>query len=136
MHIKSKITTLLILTLLLFSCKNKQSDKTATDFGEINSITALEFSEKLNENLLVDIRTPGEFAQGYIENAININYYQRGFIEQFSQFDTSKPIFIYCRSGNRTSSAAKKLSNAGFKEVYELNGGIINWYRNKLKIVK
>jgi rhodanese-related sulfurtransferase len=131
-----KITTLIIILVTILSCNNKQPGKTKTETGEINSVTAIEFKDKLKDYLLVDIRTPGEFAQGRIEGAININYYQRGFIEQFSEFDTTKPIFIYCRSGSRTSSAVKKLSNAGFKQVYELNGGIINWYRNKLKIVK
>ncbi|MDV7186932.1 rhodanese-like domain-containing protein [Lutibacter sp. TH_r2] len=130
------LTIVLIFTVLSFSCNGKQPAKIATSNGEINRVTPLEFQEKLKNNTLIDIRTPREFAQGYIEGAVNINYYDRAFIEQISKFDKSKPIFIYCRSGSRTSSASKKISNLGFTQVYELNGGIVNWYRNKLKIVK
>lgn len=130
------LVILLFLTLIMFSCKEKQPEKIITSKGEINRVTPLEFQEKLNNFTLIDIRTPREFTQGRIEGAININYYDRDFLEQILKFDTSKPIFIYCRSGSRTYGAVKKISNLGFIQVYELNGGIINWHRNKLKIIK
>ena len=127
---------IVVFTFLSFSCKDKQPEKITTSKGEINRVSPLEFQEKLKNNLLIDIRTPREFTQGKIEGAININYYDRNFLEEIGKFDKSKPIFIYCRSGSRTNSAAKKMSNLGFVQVYDLNGGIGNWYRHKLKIVK
>ena len=130
------LATYLFLTLILFSCKEKQPEKIKTSKGEINRVTPLEFQNELKNYTLIDIRTPREFAQGKIEGAVNINYYDKDFLEQISKFDTSKPLFIYCRSGSRTYNAAKKISDLGFTQVYDLNGGIINWHRNKLKIIK
>ena len=102
----------------------------------INQVSAAEFKEKSENQTIIDIRTPQEYGQGYIEGAININYFDRSFLDQVSEFDKNKPIFIYCRSGNRTSSASKKLLKLGFTEVYDLQGGIISWARDKNEIVK
>lgn len=131
-----KLTILAVITIATLGCKEKKPEIITTKSGEINRVSPLEFKEKLEGNILIDIRTPREFEQGYIEGAININYYDRNFLDQIAKYDKSKPIFIYCRSGSRTNSASKKISNLGFTQVYDLNGGIINWYKNKLKIVK
>lgn len=131
-----KLSLILFFTLSVVACNNKQPSKTVTQFGEINVITPADFKEKSANQTIVDIRTPQEFAEGYIEGAININLFDKNFLDQMAQFDKSKPIFIYCRSGNRTSSASKKLSELGFQQVYDLQGGIINWSRNNQPITK
>lgn len=127
---------MLFFTLSVVACNNKQPSKTVTQFGEINVITPSDFKEKSVNQTIVDIRTPQEFAEGYIEGAVNINVFDKNFLDQMAQFDKSKPIFIYCRSGNRTSSASKKLSELGFQQVYDLQGGIVNWSRNNQPITK
>ncbi len=131
-----KLSLLSFISILTLSCNTKNNSKTDNQLGEIKHISALEFKEKSKNNTIVDIRTPREFTQGYIEGAININYYDKTFLEQVAKLDKSKPIYIYCRSGSRTSSAAKKLKNLGFIEVNDLEGGIISWARNQYKIVK
>ncbi|GGK55797.1 MULTISPECIES: rhodanese-like domain-containing protein [Flavobacteriaceae] len=131
-----KLSLLIFISILTLSCNTKNNSKTDNQLGEIKHISALEFKEKSKNNTIVDIRTPREFTQGYIEGAININYYDKTFLEQVAKLDKSKPIYIYCRSGSRTSSAAKKLKNLGFIEVNDLEGGIISWARNQYKIVK
>jgi len=137
------ILVLLITSLVQLSCEaDKKSTKTANSStnqiqqGVIYLLTPNEFKEKSKEYKVVDIRTPYEFKQGYIKGAININYYNRNFIDNFINFDKDQPIFLYCRSGNRTSSAAKKLTRLGFQKVYDLKGGIINWAKNKNQIEK
>jgi phage shock protein E len=52
------------------------------------------------------------------------------------KYDKSKPVFLYCRSGNRTSSAAAKVAKLGFGEIYDLQGGIMSWSRDNLQIIK
>ena len=131
-----KLSLLIFISILTLSCNTKNNSKTDNQLGEIKHISALEFKEKSKNNTIVDIRTPREFTQGYIEGAININYYDKTFLEQVAKLDKSKPIYIYCRSGSRTSSAAKKLKNLGFLEVNDLEGGIISWAKNQYKIVK
>ncbi|REE80713.1 rhodanese-related sulfurtransferase [Lutibacter oceani] len=131
-----KLSLLIFISILNINCNNKQSSKSDAQLGKIIQISTAEFKEKSINQTIIDIRTPQEYKQGYIEGAVNINYFDSSFLDQVSKFDKSKPIFIYCRSGNRTSSASKKLLKLGFTEVYDLQGGIISWARDKNKIIK
>lgn len=77
---------------------------------------------------LVDVRTPQEYEAGFIRNAINIDYFdQENFASKFEKLDKEKPIYIYCRSGNRSQKAAAKLDSLGFKKIFDLKGGYMNW---------
>jgi len=125
MKLKNFIT--IFLTVIIFSgmsCSygQKQSGKT--------SLSASEFSEKVNfipSAPVIDVRTTGEFSSGHIQNAKNIVWGGNDFDKQISNFDKRKPVFIYCLSGSRSSAAANKMRSEGFKEVYELSGGIMKW---------
>jgi len=136
MNTTLKLSLLIFISILTLSCTNKKNSKTDKQLGEIKQISALEFKENSKNNSVIDIRTPQEYNQGHIEGAVNINYYDKTFLEQVAKLDKEKPIYIYCRSGSRTSSAAKKLKKIGFSEVNDLEGGIISWSRNQYKIVK
>jgi len=77
---------------------------------------------------LVDVRTAREYKSGYIANAINIDLFRPGhFRTKFEQLDKNKPVYLYCRSGQRSRKAAAKLLKLGFSELYDLEGGILNW---------
>ncbi len=109
---------------LLYSCSNLQSQNNKTH------LSATEFSEKLKQTsspALLDVRTPEEFEKGHLENAKNIDWNGDDFDSKISSLDKNKPVFVYCLSGGRSSSAAEKMRSDGFKEVYELNGGIMKW---------
>lgn len=131
-----KSVLFIFLTISLIGCNNKKPSKTVTENGEINVITPAEFKESSVGQTIIDIRTPQEFVNGHIEGAININLFDKTFVEQLSKLDKSKPIFMYCRSGSRTASATKKASKLGFEKVNDLQGGIINWARNNYQIIK
>ena len=110
--------------ILFNACTNGQTQNTKT------SLSATEFSEKIKEQStapIVDVRTPEEFLSGHIQNAKNINWNGNDFDKQISNLDKSKPVFVYCLSGGRSSSAANQMRSQGFKEVYELNGGMMKW---------
>jgi thioredoxin len=107
----------------LFACQGQEA-------GNVEQLDAKTFSEKLhadNQLQLLDVRTPEEFDKQHIENAININWNGRGFEEKTAVFDKSKPVYIYCLSGGRSSSAASKLAEMGYAKIYELDGGIMQW---------
>lgn len=109
---------------LLFSCNNGDGQ------SKITKLSASEFSAKINQtkNLqLVDVRTPGEFAGGHIKNAQNININGNDFDSQVSKLDKNKPVFVYCLSGARSASSANYMSKLGFKEIYDLSGGMMKW---------
>jgi rhodanese-related sulfurtransferase len=101
-------------------------DKIATVYEDLY---AEDFQEKLlvtPNAILLDVRTPEEFASGKIPQSININLMDRTFMSQVAVLDKSKPYFIYCRSGSRSGQACTMLANQGF-EVYNLAGGVMRW---------
>lgn len=79
------------------------------------------------DEILLDVRTAGEFGEGHIKDALNIDWYSPDFKEQVAKLDKSKPVFLYCRSGGRSGQAAQMLKGMGFTEVYDLDGGITRW---------
>ncbi|RRO17124.1 rhodanese-like domain-containing protein [Flavobacteriaceae bacterium 14752] len=93
------------------------------------SVTALK--QLLNEQekiQLLDVRTPAEFNQQHISKAVNIDVFKSDFVQKCqSKFEMSKPILLYCRSGQRSLNAAKKLDQIGFQDIYNLKGGMIAW---------
>jgi rhodanese-related sulfurtransferase len=80
-----------------------------------------------NGGQLVDVRTPEEYTAGNIENAQNIDFYADDFKSKITALDKSKPVFVYCRSGGRSAKAANMFKEAGFKEIYDLQGGYMNY---------
>lgn len=95
----------------------------------ISVIEADKFEKQIaKENVqLVDVRTPEEFQEGHIEGAVNIDYKGEEFLKQFSEFDKDEPVYLYCRSGNRSGKASELLSEAGFKNIIDLKGGYMAW---------
>ena len=82
-------------------------------------------------HLLVDVRTPEEFNSGYIPGAVNIPL--QSLQQRMSEISQDQPVVLYCRSGNRSATAAQMLARAGYDEVYDL-GGIIDWQSQGLPI--
>ena len=121
----------IILIMALFSTlfgANAQKSDT------IKILAASDFNKAIEKNnvQLVDVRTAQEFNQGAIESAINIDFFQQDkFTSEFEKLDKGQPVYLYCRSGNRSYQAAKKLEAMGFKEIYDLKGGYMKWpYKN------
>ncbi len=118
-----KFISLLLLSFLFLSCQG-QTSKT------VNTIDAKSFAEKLktNENpQLLDVRTPEEYSTEHIGDAKNVNWNGDDFVTKAVTYDKSKPIFVYCKLGGRSAQAADKLAELGFKEIYNLDGGIMKW---------
>lgn len=85
---------------------------------------------------LVDVRTPSEYSEGHIPDAVNIDWYDRNFLaEATAKLDKSRPVAVYCRSGKRSAAAAAELEALGFK-VANLEGGIISWENGHEPIVR
>lgn len=88
---------------------------------------AFEAKMKAKDVVILDVRTPGEFKSGYIPGAINIDIYAADFQTQVQKLDKSKTYLVYCRSGARSSNAGNFMVTNGFKEVYNLQGGMMGW---------
>jgi len=76
---------------------------------------------------LVDVRKPMEVKNGFITPSVNIDYFRSDFDQQFKDFNKDEPLYLYCRSGNRSGKAAEILANQGFKQVFDLDGGFKAW---------
>ena len=77
---------------------------------------------------LVDVRRPEEFNDGHLKGAIQANWQdQPSFKEAVSKLDKNKPVYVYCKAGVRGDKAADWLTQNGFKEVVNLEGGIQSW---------
>ena len=79
------------------------------------------------ESQVIDVRTPEEYALGYIEGAILIDYKASDFQACISALNRNITYLIYCRSGNRSGKASKVMDSLGFKNIYDLKGGYMNW---------
>lgn len=91
----------------------------------IDTISLNEWKNKISSDVIIlDIRTLQEFNSGNIDNSINIDFYSPNFKEELSKLDKNKTYLIYCRSGNRGNQALKIFEELGFREVYNLEGGI------------
>lgn len=102
-----------------------------------NELKPAEFNKKLQATTdaqLVDVRTPEEYAEGHLVGATNINWNGDDFAVQAGKLDREKPVFVYCRSGGRSSAAAESLRGMGFTRVYDMLGGITKWQKAGLPL--
>lgn len=88
------------------------------------------FENKLKQTptpQLIDVRTPAEFANGRLENALNLDLRNEAFAQSADKLDKTKPVFVYCLSGGRSAAAAQTLRERGFNAVYDMQGGFAKW---------
>ena len=112
-----------VLSLVFLSCNQMKSQDGLTD------VNPEQFQSYVgNDNVqLVDVRTRKEFLEGHINEAINIDFYSEDFFKQINKLNTEKPVYIYCRSGKRSSNSVALFKKAGFTQIYNLDGGILGW---------
>ena len=95
------------------------------------NLSQQQWSEQLkndNNAIVIDVRTPEEFEDGYIENAINIDIFKgQGFIYLIEELDQSKNYYVYCKAGSRSEQACKVMNQIGITNTYNLVGGIMQW---------
>ena len=119
-----KLFSIALVAILFNSCTNGQTQTSKTN------LSATEFADKMKElptAPILDVRTPNEFSKGHLVNALNYDWNGNEFEKQIAPLDKSKPVFDYCLSGGRSSSAASKMRSDGFTQVYEMDGGIMKW---------
>ncbi len=131
----NRIIIAILLSLLAFSgfcqsnqhaaIKNNQQVKT---INKTISVTVYEqMLKKTIGSQLVDVRTQEEYASGHLIGAVDIDFKSPNFNTQIGELDKNKPVFIYCLSGGRSGQAANEMKKMGFREIYNMEGGIIKW---------
>lgn len=107
--------------LILSGCSSKA--------GAITNMNAKDFSAKTQESgvVVLDVRTPGEFSQGHIQGAMNIDVEASTFDSEIAKLDKTKTYAVYCHSGNRSGVATQAMAKAGFTHLFNLQNGIADW---------
>jgi len=111
--------------LLIVGCRTSSET-----IGDITVQEASDLIEKEQGNpdfVIIDVRTPAEYADGHLENAVNIDYNADDFEDRIDELDKYRTYVIYCRSGVRSAGARDVMEELGFNEVYNVLEGIIGW---------
>ena len=126
-----KFVCALLVLLTFFNCKNNSSQG-------IELITAAEMKEisKIEGIQLVDVRTPNEYNEGHLPNALNIDFLDKNFEINIQQLDKTKPVIVYCQRGSRSAKCASQLIANGFVKIYDLDHGFSKWKSSGLEVEK
>jgi len=134
--------SLIIGVILTGGCVSTETVPPNQETQIIENITPPEAFALIQDNhnnpdfVILDVRTPEEFADGHIENAINLDYYSETFQDELDKLDKKKTYLIYCRSGKRSSNALNIAGELEFREAYNMLGGIIEWKAEGLPFTK
>ena len=102
--------------------------------AQLNNLPPARFAEGIRstkEFTILDVRSPQEYAQGHIDNAINIDYLATDFWERIDRLNPDQTFFVYCRSGRRSIRACTLMRNGGFdnNQLFNLDGGYALWLK-------
>ena len=129
---------LVVALTLLNSCSGTAQQTTTSPVSTQQSAPAIGltnldpagFQKARKENpaaVVLDVRTPAEFAQTHIDGAVNIDLRDPNFANQIQKLDKSQTYLVYCRTGKRSAMACQLMQNEGFSSLYNLEGGIVAW---------
>ncbi len=124
---RNRILLLGLLAAVLAACAPK---------GSYTNVSADDLYAQLGRPnvLIVDVRTPAEFAEGHVAGAVN---HPLQTIERwYKDLPKDKPVYLYCRSGNRSQQAAEFLKKKGFSNIYNEEGGLIAWSKRNYPLVR
>ena len=118
----------LFIFLIFISCGNVNQKS-------IIHISGSEFLELSDDFQLIDVRTKSEYESGFIESALNIDFFSNTFESDILSLNKNSKIILYCRTNNRSTKTANLLKKNGFKDINVIEGGITDWVKNGNDIV-
>lgn len=113
-----------------------QSDQQLTPVSPKEAAALIEKNRGNSDFVILDIRTPGEYQNGHIENSILIDFYSKTFPQEIDRLDKEKTYLVHCRSGNRSARSMKLFKELKFQKIYHLSSGIKGWKSEGLPVVK
>lgn len=129
--VSAALIALLFFNISLASCKTQESKP-----ASITNVTADEVYKMLSSNkdyFILDVRSKEEFDSGHIEGAYLIPVSE--LENRLAELPQDKPIIVYCESGSRSTSAANILLGKGFKEIFNMTGGITEWQSKGFPVI-
>jgi rhodanese-related sulfurtransferase len=138
------IFSVLFTSLIFLGCSEAQQPSQqksenpviTASISEDYQPTAFAQAMKGKDVLLLDVRTPGEYADGHLSGSVNIDWNSPGFSDAVKKLDKTKPVYVYCAVGGRSSQAKKTMASMGFKEIHNMLGGYDSWSGQGLPVEK
>jgi len=127
------IAILLVAGLVFFMNTGPSVPVGYQDFRAVDAQAALAGAPDVK---ILDVRTPAEYAGGHISGAENIDFYAKDFEARMGALDRDARYFVYCRTGNRSSSVIKLMQRLGFTKVWHLSNGVVDWMGAGLPLVR
>lgn len=144
---KSIFTVFALFSIVLISCgapgnsssNNGDGTEQTAKKGDYTNVSVSDLkaaNESKEEIIILDVRTPGELAGGYVENSINMDVNNSNFKSKAADLDKTKTVYVICRSGHRSQTASKALIEMGFSDVRNVEGGFLDWAKKGYPSVK
>ncbi|MCD9623284.1 rhodanese-like domain-containing protein [Rhabdothermincola salaria] len=108
------------LLLALTGCSQGSSASAGAEATPSTAASAGSTRAVPSDAVIVDVRTPAEFAEGHVEGAVNIDVQSPDFADAVASLDPGAPTVVYCRSGNRSAAAVAQMAQAGFSDLTDL----------------
>jgi phage shock protein E len=116
--------------------RNATTGKPATSVKNIDASEAAKLLDENKKIVVLDVRTPDEFAAGHIAGATNINFNDPKLKERIVALDKSKPYLVHCAAGGRSAKAREILKELQFQSIYHLDGGLKAWEKAGKPVVR
>lgn len=117
----------LVATVVLASAAAVGLAACSSDAGTVTDIGAEQLVEVVQSEsapVILDVRTPAEYAEGHVEGALNIDIASATFDDEIAALPPEQTYVVYCRSGNRSADAAARMVDAGFTDVLNVDAGL------------
>jgi thioredoxin len=133
-------STLMILVCCV-SCQSQNNSSSSVTIANQQDykLAPAAFQKAINSTkdaIVMDVRTPDEFNSGALVNAVNVDFRDKYFETRVKDMDVNKVYFVYCLSGGRSGNAAEFMRKNGFKNVYEMAGGMLAWNKAGLPVTQ
>ena len=136
---KKQIFTLLAVLSLGFTSFAQTATATAVNNVVVTNLSTERFKAIIvnaKPGELIDLRTTDEMNKGFIKGAIQLDFLAKDAAKQIDKLDKTKPYYVYCAAGGRSSEAAEYMSKHGFKQVYNLEKGFSDWAKKGFAVDK
>lgn len=138
-HLKTRLLPFIILSLLFSSCSSSTAQQESVIADKIDAVAAKTMIEDNSGNpcfVILDTRSVKEYEGDHLRNSIFINFSAPDLKEQILKLDKNNIYLIYCHSGGRSGIIQNFMEKNGFKETYNLKGGIVSWRSEGFETVK
>ena len=134
--IRTIVVPVALAMLIAAACSDSSGESSSGDRSDSEApgirLVSVEEGADLQGNppdglVILDVRTPEEFAEGHLEGALMIDFYLDDFAARVADLDPDVPYLVYCRSGNRSGQTAAIMEEYGFTDVADVDGGIMSW---------